>query len=66
MLQRLCLVVLLAASAMACTKGRECDTCSSDEDCSDGRLCVNFLNSDGTVNSKRCGSGTGSSTCRVR
>jgi hypothetical protein len=41
--------------------GGECDTCSVDTDCSSGFVCSTF--SDG---SKRCGSGTGASQCRVR
>jgi hypothetical protein len=54
-------------SLAGCTNnGSECDTCTMDTDCNTGLVCSTFLNSDGTVNSKRCGSGTGASQCRVR
>jgi hypothetical protein len=52
-------LVLAALTAVGCSK--ECDTCSSDADCADGLICVSF--SDG---SRRCGSGVGATTCRVR
>jgi hypothetical protein len=59
---RLLLVaVLVVVPFFGCTKGNECDRCSVDEDCSEGFLCTSF--SDG---SKRCGSGVGATTCRVR
>jgi len=45
----------------ACTKGDECDKCSSDKDCKEGFFCSEF--NDG---SHRCGSGVGATTCRVR
>jgi hypothetical protein len=46
---------------LACTKGEECAICKSDSDCKGGFACSQF--SDG---SKRCGSGIGATTCRVR
>jgi hypothetical protein len=60
--KRWLLALLLAAlPIMACTQGDECDTCSADEDCRSGFVCSSF--DDG---SKRCGSGLGATTCRVR
>jgi hypothetical protein len=60
-------LVLAALLPLAgCTKGEECDTCSSDADCKNGLLCVNFLDDNGNVVSQRCGSGVGATTCRVR
>jgi hypothetical protein len=53
--------LLLAAGLVGCSSGSECDTCSSDQDCKSGFVCTSF--SDG---SKRCGSGLGSTQCRVR
>lgn len=59
--------LLLASIPLAsCTKGDECDVCESDGDCQDGFVCVNFLDGGGNVVGKRCGSGVGASTCRVR
>lgn len=56
------LCLLLAALPLSsCTKGGECDTCSSDDDCKNGLVCSDF--NDG---SKRCGGGQGATTCRVR
>ena len=58
------LAVVLALALMplvSCTKGNECDRCQSDQDCQEGFLCSDF--SDG---SRRCGTGVGGSTCRVR
>jgi hypothetical protein len=56
------LVVLLSLlPIVSCTKGDECDTCTSDADCNDGFVCTNF--SDGST---RCGSGVGGTNCRVR
>jgi hypothetical protein len=52
-------VLLLAGLLPAC--GSECNRCSSDDDCEAGFVCTTF--SDG---SKRCGSGVGATTCRVR
>ena len=59
--------VILAALTgfIACTNGGECDKCSTDSDCKEEFICSNFLNPDGTLNSKRCGTGTGATTCRV-
>jgi hypothetical protein len=58
------LLVLLAALVIplgACSSGEECDKCTSDDDCVAGSVCSTF--SDG---SKRCGSGLGETSCRVR
>ena len=57
----LLLLVLTVVPWMGCGNGQECDTCSSDSDCKSGFVCNSF--SDG---SKRCGSGVGATTCRVR
>ena len=54
-------LLLAAFAVLGCAKGDECDTCAGDEDCRDGFVCTSF--SDG---SRRCGSGVGASTCRVR
>jgi hypothetical protein len=58
------IAALLALSLGSCHKastGKECDTCTVDEDCTESTLvCVPF--SDGT---KHCGSGLGSTQCRV-
>ena len=60
--RRWLLYLLLAAMPLAgCTKGDECDRCDTDEDCKEGFFCTSF--SDG---SRRCGSGQGATTCRVR
>jgi hypothetical protein len=53
--------VLGALASGACSSGGECDTCTADSDCKSGLSCVQF--GDG---SKRCGSGIGATTCRVR
>jgi len=55
------LLVLLVLPWLGCAKGQECDVCSSDDDCKSGFVCNSF--SDG---SKRCGTGVGATTCRVR
>jgi hypothetical protein len=57
----LALLVLALVPLAGCSKGGECDTCGSDDDCQGGLVCVTF--NDG---SKRCGSGVGATTCRVR
>ena len=57
----LLLILLLVLPWLGCTKGQECDRCNSDEDCKSGFVCTAF--SDG---SKRCGTGVGATTCRVR
>ncbi len=44
-----------------CSSGGECDTCTVDADCQSGLFCSRF--DDGSM---RCGSGTGSTQCRVR
>ena len=54
-------VVLALMPIVSCTKGNECDRCESNEDCQEGFTCSQF--SDG---SRRCGSGFGDTTCRVR
>jgi hypothetical protein len=55
------LVVLLALPIAGCSSGDECDRCEADADCKAGLFCSTF--DDG---SRRCGSGTGTTTCRVR
>jgi hypothetical protein len=60
------LLVLLALPLAGCSKGAECDTCETDDDCRDGLVCRNFLDEDGNVVDKRCGSGIGRTQCRVR
>ena len=57
----LLVLVLALMPIVSCTKGDECDTCTTDEDCQEGFLCSDF--SDG---SQRCGSGVGGTNCRVR
>jgi hypothetical protein len=58
---RLLVLVLLVLPLSGCGSGDECDVCTSDDDCKSGLICVTF--DDG---SKRCGSGVGATTCRVR
>lgn len=58
---RLFLPVLVAIALSSCSDGDECKTCSQDSDCKTGFVCSTF--SDG---SKRCGTGTGATSCRVR
>jgi hypothetical protein len=57
----LLLLMLLALPWLGCTKGNECDRCENDEDCKQGFVCNSFSD-----DSKRCGSGIGATTCRVR
>ena len=57
----LLLLLLLVLPWLGCAKGQECDRCSTDDDCKSGSVCTTF--SDG---SKRCGTGVGATTCRVR
>ena len=57
----LLVLVLALMPIVSCTKGNECDTCTTDADCQEGFLCSDF--SDG---SQRCGSGVGGTNCRVR
>jgi hypothetical protein len=59
-LSRLALLILTCLPLLGCHNGGECDKCSTDQDCKAGLVCSNF--SDG---SRRCGTGTGASTCRV-
>jgi hypothetical protein len=59
-------LVLAALPFFGCTKGNECDTCNQDSDCKGGLVCVNFLDENGNIVGKRCGSGVGATTCRVR
>jgi hypothetical protein len=55
-------VVLVALTLLiACTKGDECNKCNVDADCKGGFFCSVFA--DGK---RRCGSGVGATTCRVR
>ncbi len=61
-----CLALLLVLPLAGCSSGGECDTCNADTDCKGGLLCVNFQDSTGKTVGKRCGSGVGLSTCRVR
>jgi hypothetical protein len=60
-LSRLVLLVLTCLPLLACDNGGECDECSVDADCTSGFVCSTF--SDG---SRRCGSGAGATSCRVR
>jgi hypothetical protein len=58
----LALLLLLALPFAGCgSTGDECDSCSSDDDCKAGLVCSTF--GDG---SRRCGSGVGDTSCRVR
>jgi hypothetical protein len=54
------LLALVLPMSSCGSDGEECDTCSSDDDCTGGLVCSSF--SDG---SKRCGTGMGTS-CKVR
>lgn len=55
------LTFLLASVIPLAGCGKECDTCSTDDDCAaEGLVCVSFSNG-----SRRCGSGQGRTTCRV-
>jgi len=58
----LCLALALPAvlPLVGCTKGDECDSCTTDADCKDGFFCSHF--SDDRF---RCGSGVGASSCRT-
>lgn len=42
--------------------GDECDVCTAEADCKTGLVCASFAGE----TAKRCASGTGSTTCRVR
>jgi hypothetical protein len=62
--RRLLSLGLLALSALPllrCSNGGECDKCDVDSDCKAGLVCSTFSD-----DSKRCGSGTGATQCRVR
>ena len=59
--RRMFLPLLIAVSLASCSEGDECNTCTSDTDCKAGFVCSTF--DDG---SRRCGEGTGATTCRVR
>lgn len=55
-------VAALILSLGGCGSGAdECDPCTSDEDCKAGLFCSTF--SDG---SRRCASGIGETSCRLR
>jgi hypothetical protein len=54
------LLLILTAPSIGCSSGGECDTCSTDSDCTSGFVCVKFSD-----DSSRCGSGLGTTTCRV-
>jgi len=61
---RLLSLGLLALSAfplLGCSNGGECDKCQVDADCKAPLVCSTFSDE-----SKRCGSGTGDTQCRVR
>ena len=56
-------VVLSFPLIGSCTSnGDECDVCTADTDCKNGLVCASFSGE----TTKRCGSGTGATTCRVR
>jgi len=61
----LCLVLAVGLPLVGCSEGEECDVCETDADCKEGLMCVNFLNEDGSIDSRRCGSGIGATTCRT-
>jgi hypothetical protein len=64
--------VLLAVAAVfpligsCASNGDECDVCTADVDCKAGFTCVDFKDESGQPAGKRCGSGLGSTACRVR
>ena len=58
--------LLLLTVANGCTKGDECDRCSSDDDCRQGWVCGELTPVDGRDVGKRCVSGVGDTECRVR
>lgn len=55
---RLPLLLALVLGLAGCTQKEECETCSSDDDCAAGLVCSTF--DDG---SRRCGQGTGGTSC---
>jgi hypothetical protein len=58
---RLALFALAILPLAGCSNGGECDTCASNSDCKSGLVCSRF--DDGSM---RCGSGAGTTQCRVR
>ena len=58
---RLLLALLVLIPVLSCSRGGECDKCSSDSDCKNSQVCAKFDNGD-----MRCGSGIGATQCRVR
>ncbi len=61
----LCLVLAVGVPLVGCSEGEECDVCEVDADCKEGFMCVNFLDDEGGIDSRRCGSGIGATTCRI-
>ena len=61
-LSRFVLLILTCLPLLGCNNGGECDECSTDADCKAPFVCSNFPE-DG---SRRCASGVGATTCRVR
>ena len=55
------LLTLVLPTSSCGSNGGECDSCSSDDDCTSGLVCSSF--SDG---SRRCASGLGETSCKVR
>jgi hypothetical protein len=65
--QTLRVVALVLSLALSgCTKGEECDRCSSDDDCREGWVCGELSPVNGESVGKRCVSGIGETECRVR
>jgi hypothetical protein len=59
--RRLLAVAFLGLTLVSCTKKDECEVCSSDDSCKPGFVCSTF--DDG---SRRCGQGTGATSCPTR
>ena len=55
------LILAALTGLIACTKGGECDKCTTDADCKQVFFCSEFNDQ-----THRCGSGVGATTCRVR
>ncbi len=55
------LLAVATLPLLGCSNGGECDKCTVDADCKSGLVCSTFSD-----DSKRCGSGTGQTQCRVR
>lgn len=53
--------LLVGLPLVSCAKADECEACSSDDDCRSGLVCSQF--DDGL---RRCGTGTGATTCFQR